>query len=60
MLKPSYLTNNCKDKGVHAFPKGISLKVNKIVWLEFKLTYSQASIQLFNHYTTHFDVSLNI
>ena len=27
-----------KDKGVHAFLKGINQKVNIIVWLEFELT----------------------
>ena len=25
--------HSCKDNGVHIFPKGISLKVNVIVWL---------------------------
>ena len=27
-----------KEKGVYTFPKGICLKVNKIRWLEIKLT----------------------
>ena len=34
-------------KEVHASPKGICLKVNIIVWLEFKLTYSEAVVQYF-------------
>ena len=33
-----YLIHRWRDKRVHAFPKGISLKVNAIAWLEFKLT----------------------
>ena len=35
-----------RDKGVHAFPKGISLKVNVIVLLKFKLTMMSQSIIL--------------
>ena len=33
------------DKGVHTFSKGISLKVNVIVWLEFKLVFYDVTIQ---------------
>ena len=28
-----------EDKGIHTFLKGISPKLNMIVWLEFKLAY---------------------
>ena len=38
--------------GVHAFPKGISLKVNVIEQLEFELGYFDFTDQHFNHYTT--------
>ena len=37
---------------VHAFPKVISLKVNIIMGLEFELTYFEAAVQYYNHYTT--------
>ena len=47
-----YLTHRWEDKGVHTFPKGTCLKVNVIVWLEFKLTYYDPAVQHFNHYTT--------
>ena len=30
-----YLTNSLKDNRFHAFPKGIHLKVNRIVWFKF-------------------------
>ena len=33
-----YLTHSWEDKGVHAFPQGISLKVNIIAQLKFELT----------------------
>ena len=32
------------DKRVHAFPKGISLKVNVIAWLEFEITYFEVEV----------------
>ena len=32
------------NKGVHAFSKGMSLKVNIIAWLEFELTYFEAAV----------------
>ena len=35
---------------VHVFTKGISLKVNSIVRLEFELTYSYLTIQRVNPY----------
>ena len=31
--------------GVHAFPKGICLKVNVIAWLEFELIHYDVAIQ---------------
>ena len=39
------------DKGVHTFPKSISLKVNVIVRLEFELAYYNVADQHVNHYT---------
>ena len=44
------VTHSCRDKEVHAFPKGISLKVNVIVQLEFEFVYYDLVIQHFNHY----------
>ena len=49
-----YLTHSWKDNGVHAFPKVISLKVNVIVWLEFKLSYFEATVEHFSHYNMEF------
>ena len=46
-----YLTHNWGDKGIQTFPKGISLKVTVIVQLEIKLTYFEATVQHFSHYT---------
>ena len=52
---------NCRDtiqpivggnKGVHAFSKGISSKVNVITWLEFELVYFEAAVQYFSPYAT--------
>ena len=37
---------------LHAFPKGIRLKVNVIVRLEFELIYCNVTDQLVSHYTT--------
>ncbi len=34
------------------FPRGISLKVNLIVRLEFEHAYYDLSVQLFSHYPT--------
>ena len=49
-----YLIYSLKDKGVHTFPKGISLKVKAIVWLEFELayydsTYYSVGVQYISH-----------
>ena len=39
-----------KDKGLHSFSKGISLK-DRITPLEFELTYFDAAVQFFSHNT---------
>ena len=39
-----------EDKRVHFFPKGISLKVNVIAWLEFELTHYNILVHV-SHYT---------
>ena len=41
-----------RDKGVHAFPKCVCLKVNVKVRLEFKLVYYDVAIQDVNQYTS--------
>ena len=38
------------DKGTHIFPKGIKLKVNIVVWLEFELAYLEATVQHLSHH----------
>ena len=40
------------NKGFYTIPKGISLKVNIIVQLEFKLTNYIITVQHISHYTT--------
>ena len=47
-----YSTHSCGDKGVHIFPKGICMKVNVIVEVEFELSYFEAAVQHFIHYAT--------
>ena len=47
-----YLSHSWRDKGVYAFPKSISPKVNVIAWLELELTYYKAIVLHFSHYTT--------
>ena len=42
------------NKRIHIFPKGISAKVNVIVWLEFEFTYYYAAVQYISHYATPF------
>ena len=37
--------NSCVD----TFPKGISLKVNAIVWLKFKFTYYNVTVHQINN-----------
>ena len=41
-----------KDKGIHTFPKGISLKVKAITQLEFKIPSFDVTIQYISHYAT--------
>ena len=38
-----------RNKGVHNIPKGISPKVNRIVRLEFELTYYDDAVQHVSH-----------
>ena len=45
-----YSSHSWRDKGVHTFFKGISLKVNAQLWLEFKLTYYDVTVQCVSHY----------
>ena len=42
----NYLTYSCGvvNKGVHAFPQGISPKVNVIACLKFKLAYNDVTV----------------
>ena len=47
-----HLINGWSDKGSVPFPKGISAKVNVIVWQEFELIYFEAAVQHFSHYAT--------
>ena len=44
------------NKGVHAFPWGINLKVNVIPWLEFELAYSNIAFQNVSYKTTGTDL----
>ena len=39
-----YLTYSWENKRVHAFPKGISSKVNLVVRVAFKLTYYNVAV----------------
>ena len=43
-----------KDTGVHAFPKGIGLKVNIIARLGFELSHFEVAVQYFIHYCLQF------
>ena len=43
------LTHNWRDKGDHAFPKGISPEVNVMALQEFELAYFKVTVQHFNH-----------
>ena len=38
------------NTGVYIFPKGYSLKVNAVAWLEFKLSYYDVAIHHISHY----------
>ena len=52
MPKPSlnYLIHCKKDEEVHAFPKGISPKINVITRLEFKLANFKVAVEHFSNY----------
>ena len=43
-----YVTQSYGNLRIHTFPKGVSLKVNVIAWLEFELTYFKAPVQHFS------------
>ena len=45
------LIDTWRDKEVYAFPKGINLKVNVIMWLEFELAYSDVAVLHASYYT---------
>ena len=49
-----YLTQSWKvgDKGIYTFPKGVSLRVNMIAWLEFEFAYFEAAVRHFDFYAT--------
>ena len=49
-LQKNYLTHSWKDKEVHVFPIGISLEVNVLVQLEFRLILFKATVQHFSYY----------
>ena len=40
------------DKDIHTFTSGISLKVNGMAWLEFKLAYYYIAGRHLSHYVT--------
>ena len=48
------------NKGVHAFTKGIRLRANVMMPLEFELTHYAVTVQHVNHYTicTPLDISI--
>ena len=45
--------------GVHTFLKGIFMKMNVIVLLEFELAYYDSTVHHFNHYTTRIPQFIN-
>ena len=47
-----YLTHWLWNKGVHAFPKGISPKVKVWAWLKFDLSYYDLTVQHISRYAT--------
>ena len=44
-----FKTHSWRGKRVHAFPKGISPKVNVIVGLEFELAYYDVAVKQVSH-----------
>ena len=49
-----------RNKGFYTFPKGMSPKVNVMVWLEIEFTYFEAAVQHLSHYTTRLHPKLNL
>ena len=47
-----YLTHTCRNKGVHAFLKCFSLKMNVIAQLEFQYVYHDVTVQHVSHCAT--------
>ena len=47
-----FFRDNLVDKEVHAFPEGISPKVNVIEWLERELVYYDVKVQQVSHLAT--------
>ena len=47
-----HLTHRLGDKKVQNFPKGISLKVNVVLLLEFRFAYYDVAVQHVRHYAT--------
>ena len=59
MPKPSFYKNSSDSRGekeVHNVRKGISPIVNVIARLEIELTYFEAAVHHFNHFTVSFSV----
>ena len=50
MATPQH-TQSWVDKGVNTFLKGINLKVNAVMWLEFELAYRNVKVLHISHYT---------
>ena len=47
--------DNNGDKGLHTFPKSISLKLNVVARLEFELAYFEAVVQHCSHYVNPYN-----
>ena len=54
-----FFINSLRDKEVHILPKGITLKVNVIAQIEFKLAFFEAAVKHFSHYTQNEIEKLN-
>ena len=51
-LSTIYFIARESDNGIQAFPNGIRKKVSVMVRLELELTYFEAAVQHFSHYTS--------
>ena len=49
-----------RDREVHAFPKGISPKVNVKAWLEFEPAYFEAAMLSSHHATETSSARMNL